>query len=245
MWSDPQNMHLMWAFINVVWSTVLVSAFLRARPHAICLPDVNNPDAGRKDSLSEVERRARPQRNKRKPVKSAVLDSSLAAAPCRAKVCKASQPSAAVRERVREWLLSIEGNADKLRIRDTKPNAPAGVPEESTDSSKEEVLPFGPLRKLDSTPRLVSLPRSRCFERMMTNDRQPPSTPLARKSHSSGSLFKSHSSGSLFYANIVMQQSSGPGCMEWVRDAVMTNDRQAPPTPVAHRCHSLSSGSLF
>ncbi len=34
MWSDPQNMHLMWAFINVVWSTVLVSAFLRARARA-------------------------------------------------------------------------------------------------------------------------------------------------------------------------------------------------------------------
>ena len=138
MWSNPLYLHLMWAFINVAWSTVLVSAFLRAGPHAICLPDVNNPDAGRKDSLSEVERRARPQRNKRRPVKSAVLDSSLAAAPCRAKVCKASQPSAAVRERVREWLLRI-----------------------------------------DSTPRLVSPPRSRSFERMMTNDRQPPPTPFS------------------------------------------------------------------
>ena len=86
MWSNPLYLHLMWAFINVAWSTVLVSAFLRAGPHAICLPDVNNPDDGRKDSLSEVERRARPQRNKRKPVKSAVLDSGLAAAPCCAKV---------------------------------------------------------------------------------------------------------------------------------------------------------------
>jgi hypothetical protein len=214
MWSDPQNMHLMWAFINVVWSTVLVSAFLRARPHAICLPDVNNPDAGRKDSLSEVERRARPQRNKRKPVKSAVLDSGLAAAPCCAKVYKASQASAAVRERVREWLLSIEGNADKLRIRDTKPNAPASVPEESTDSSEEEVLPFGPLRRLDSTPRLVSLPRSKSFERMcMTNDRQPPPTPLsslAKRGREGERESKSLSSGNLFYAHVVAKsQSSG------------------------------------
>ena len=188
-------------------------AFLRARPHAICLTDVNNPDAGRKDSLSEVERRARPQRNKRKPVKSAVLDSGLAAAPCCAKVYKASQASAAVRERVREWLLSIEGNADKLRIRDTKPNALASVPEESTDSSEEEVLPFGPLRRLDSTPRLVSLPRSRSFERMMTNDRQPPPTPfssLAKRGREGGRESKSLSSGNLFYAHVVAKsQSSG------------------------------------
>jgi hypothetical protein len=213
MWSNPLYLHLMWAFINVAWSTVLVSAFLRAGPHAICLPDVNNPDAGRKDSLSEVERRARPQRNKRKPVKSAVLDSGLAAAPCCANVYKASQASAAVRERVREWLLSIEGNADKLRIRDTKPNALASVPEESTDSSEEEVLPFGPLRRLDSTPRLVSLPRSRSFERMMTNDRQPPPTPfssLAKRGREGGRESKSLSSGNLFYAHVVAKsQSSG------------------------------------
>jgi hypothetical protein len=207
MFSTPQYMHLMWAFINVVWSTVLVSAFLRARPHSICEPDGNNSGA----SLSEVERRARPQRNKQKPVnraKGAVLDSGLAAAfahpsspdpsTSRAKVYKASQPSAAVRERVREWLLRVEGNADQLRTRDTKPNAPASVPEESTDSSEEEVLPFGPLRRPDSTPRLVSLPRSKSFERMTTNDRQPPPTPL-------GSLVKSHSSGNLFYAHVNRQ----------------------------------------
>jgi hypothetical protein len=207
MFSTPQYMHLMWAFINVVWSTVLVSAFLRARPHSICEPDGNNSGA----SLSEVERRARPQRNKQKPVnraKGAVLDSGLAAAfahpsspdpsTSRAKVYKASQPSAAVRERVREWLLRVEGNADQLRTRDTKPNAPASVPEESTDSSEEEVLPFGPLRRPDSTPRLVSLPRSKSFERMTTNDRQPPPTPL-------GSLAKSHSSGNLFYAHVNRQ----------------------------------------
>ncbi len=64
----------------------------------------------------------------RADVKSAVLDSGLAAALCRAKVYKASQASAAVRERV------------------------------------EVVLPFGPLRRLDSTPRLVSLPRSKSFD---------------------------------------------------------------------------------
>ena len=203
MWSNPLYLHLMWAFINVVWSTVLVSAFLLARPHAICVPDGNNSDAGRKDSLSEVERRARPQRNKREPVKSAVLDSGLAAAPCRAKAYKASQPSAAVRERVGEWLLRVEGNADKLCIRGTKPNAHASVPEESTDSSEEEVLPFGPLRRLDSTPRLVSLPRSLSFERMMTNDRQPPPTPLS-------SLAKSHSSGNLFYAHVDRQPLPTP-----------------------------------
>jgi hypothetical protein len=252
MSSNPLYIHLLWAFITVVWSTALVSAFRRARPHAICEPDGNNNSGA---THIKVDRdRARPQRNNRKPVKSAVLDSGLAAAHARpsssdpfttrAKFYTASQPSAAVRERVREWLLRIEGNTES-RARDTKPNAPATVPEESTESSQEEVLPFGPLRRPILPIPGVSLPRSKSFERMMTNDRQPPSTPLARKSHSSGSLFKSHSSGSLFYANIVMQQSSGPGCMEWVRDAVMINDRQAPPTPVAHRCHSLSSGSLF
>ena len=214
MWSNPLYLHLMWTFINVAWSTVLVSAFLLARPHAICVPDGNNSDAGRKDSLSEVERRARPQRNKRKPVKSAVLDNGLAAAPGRAKAYKASQPAAAaVRERVGEWLLRVEGNADKLRIRGTKPNAHASVPEESTDSSEEEVLPFGPLRRLDSTPRLVSLPRSRSFERMMTNDRQPPPTPfssLAKRGREGGRESKSLSSGNLFYAHVVAKsQSSG------------------------------------
>ena len=182
---------LMMSFIiNVVWSIVLVWACLRAWPHAICEPDRNNSSA-----------RARPQRNKRKPVKrakGAVLESGLAAAPARpsspgpstsrAKVYKASQPSgAAVRERVREWLLRVEGKADQLRIRDTQPNAPANVPQESTDSSEEEVLPFGPLRRPDSTRRLVALPRSKSFERMTTNDRQPPPTPLrsVAKSHSS------------------------------------------------------------
>jgi hypothetical protein len=93
----------------------------------------------------------------------------------------------------------------------TKPSAPASVPEESTDSSEEEVLPFGPLRRLDSTPRLFSLPRSKSFERMTTNDRQPPPTPLS-------SLAKSHSSGNLFYAHV---------------------DQQPPPTPVAKSQSSL------
>ncbi len=135
------------------------------------------------------------------------LESDLAAAPARpsspdpsrAKVYKASQPSAAVRERVREWLLRglhVEGKSDQLRIRDTKPNAPANVPEESTDTDSclEEVLPFGPLRRLDSTPRRIALPRSKSFERMTTNDRQPPPTPFRTlaKSHSSGNLFSAH-----------------------------------------------------
>jgi hypothetical protein len=95
----------------------------------------------------------------------------------------------------------------------TKPSAPASVPEESTDSSEEEVLPFGPLRRLDSTPRLVSLPRSRCFERMMTNDRQPPPTPfssLAKRGREGERESKSLSSGNLFYAHVVAKsQSSG------------------------------------
>ena len=61
------------------------------------------------------------------------------------------------RERAREWLLRVEGNADQLLIRDTKPNAP----EKSTDSSEEEVLPFGPLQRPDSRPRLLTIPRSK------------------------------------------------------------------------------------
>ena len=206
MSSNPLYIHLLWAFITVVWSTALVSAVRRARPHAICEPDGNNNSGA---THIEVDRdRARPQRNNRKPVKSAVLDSGLAAAHARpsssdpstprAKFYTASQPSAAVRERVREWLLRVDGNADQLRIRDTKPNAPTSVPEESTDSSEEEVFPFGPLRRLDSTPRLFSLPRSKSFERMTTNDRQPPPTPLS-------SLAKSHSSGNLFYAHVNRQ----------------------------------------
>jgi hypothetical protein len=89
---------------------------------------------------------------------------------CSAKFYNALQPSSAVRERVREWLLRTEGNAVS-RARDTKPNAPATVPEEMTDSSQEQVLPFGPLRRPVSMLRPgVSLPRSKSFEQMMIDN---------------------------------------------------------------------------
>jgi hypothetical protein len=102
------------------------------------------------------------------------------------------------------------------------------------------VLPFGPLRRPLSMLRPgVSLPRSKSFERMMTNDRQPPPTPLAHKSRSSGSLRQRRHATILGY----LVHGRGLRCHD-ESESLMTNDQQAQPTPVAHRCHSLSSRSL-
>jgi len=46
------------------------------------------------------------------------------------------------------------------------------------DLDEDPGLPFGPLRRPASLSRPVTLPRSRSFERMISNDREVPMTPL-------------------------------------------------------------------